>query len=273
MNPKTVYFSDLLPLQYAGLFAKLERAVSDFGYGIGMIPETKDIWARDYMPHRLDGGRLLSYRYTPDYLQESKYCHLQSNPQEICESMTLTVSKSELVLDGGNLIRLGKTLILTDKVLLENPKESLESTKQKLQTAFEVERIALIPWDKSEYLGHADGMVRFIDKNTVLIQGYFLEMGKTFQKQLFEALEASGLDWRTLKFQVDKPDKDNWAYMNFLQTPDFILVPKLGIEEDQPALEQIRKHFSSYPPDSILPIFCPELIKKGGGGLNCISWN
>ena len=47
------------------------------------------------------------------------------------------------------------------------------------------------------------------------------------------------------------------------------LVPQLGLEEDEQALEQIGKVM---PDREIIGIPSLEAVRRGGG-LNCISWN
>ena len=90
--------------------------------------ETKDIWMRDFMPILLDDGRLISYDYDPDYLKDEKYSHLRTKIQPLKEHINL-------VLDGGNFVRLGGKAIMTDKIFRENPSktkaEIIETIKQK----------------------------------------------------------------------------------------------------------------------------------------------
>ena len=76
--------------------------------------ETKDIWMRDFMPILLDDGRLVSYDYDPDYLKDEKYSHLRTKIQPLKEHINL-------VIDGGNFVRLGGKAIMTDKIFRENP--------------------------------------------------------------------------------------------------------------------------------------------------------
>jgi agmatine/peptidylarginine deiminase len=51
---------------------------------------------------------------------------------------------------------------------------------EKLKTLFEVATIILIPWfiknGKTDVFGHADGMIRFIDADRVLVDGYYKTM-------------------------------------------------------------------------------------------------
>jgi hypothetical protein len=72
-----------------------------------------------------------------------------------------------------------------------------------------------------------------------------------------------------LKYKSKRKHMRSWAYINFLQTEQLIMVPQLGIEEDEQALEQIG---SSFPDCETIGIPALEAVRRGGA-LNCISWN
>lgn len=72
-----------------------------------------------------------------------------------------------------------------------------------------------------------------------------------------------------LKYKTKRRHARSWAYINFLQIGKLILVPQLGLEEDEQALEQIGKVL---PDCEIIGIPSLEAVRRGGG-LNCISWN
>lgn len=188
--------------------------------------------------------------------------------------MKLKTIKTDIILDGGNVIKSSNSIILTDKIIVENknnyrPKALIEKLKQ----LFEIEKVILIPWDKAEEFGHADGMIRFINENTVLINGYFDTYKREFKDKIFGALKENGIALEKLTFKVSKEDKRNWAYINYLQTKDIILLPKFGIDEDKQALDQFKKIFPEYADrDRIIQLEIPEIVKNGGA-FNCISWN
>jgi len=269
-----VYLADTLKSQFPDFARKLIKFLKENNIQYGFLPLTRDIWARDFMPIQVSEDKFIEYRYDPDYLQAKKYRKQKTYPDIVCDKLGLKTIKTDLIIDGGNVIKSSNCVIMTDKVLMENkdfykPAEIIE----KLKLIFEVEKIAIIPWDKSEEFGHADGMIRFIDDNTVLLQGYFDEYDEIFKKKLYSSLEQNGLHFKKLKYDVEKPDEENnWAYMNFLQTKDLILVPHLGIDEDEQALKQIQECFPDYAKnDLIKQIDVSEIIGEGGA-LNCISW-
>jgi agmatine/peptidylarginine deiminase len=270
-----VYLADTLKSQFPDFARKLITILIENNVQHDFLPLTHDIWARDFMPIQVSEDKFIEYRYDPDYLQTKKYRKQKTYPDIVCDKLGLKTIKTDLIIDGGNVIKSSNCVIMTDKVLMENkdfykPAELIE----KLKLIFEVEKIALIPWDKeNEEFGHADGMIRFIDDNTVLLQGYFDEYDEIFKQKLYSSLEQNGLHWKKLKYDVETPDEENnWAYMNFLQTKDLILIPGLGIDEDGQALKQIKEYFPDYAKnDRVKQIDVSEII-EGGGALNCISW-
>ncbi len=180
--------------------------------------------------------------------------------------------KTKLILDGGNVVKYQNKAILTDKIFLENAFQFTEQeVMEELKKAFQLEYVYVIPWDTSEPYG-PDGMVRFVDENTILTHGFYRTYPTEFQAKFYEALKNFNLI--EFKFEVKSPDENfNWGYINFLQTPEIILMPAFGIEEDEQALEQISKAFPRYAASKMIyPINMKSFVKKGGGALNCISW-
>jgi hypothetical protein len=58
-----------------------------------------------------------------------------------------------------------------------------------------------------------------------------------------EIFENKGIQLIELKFEVESPDAEqNWAYVNYLQLNDLIVIPWLGIPENDQALQQ-KKSF------------------------------
>jgi len=174
----------------------------------------------------------------------------------------------DFALDGGNVVKSNNCLILTDKVVVEN-RLSYSKTEliKKLKIIFEVEKIILTPWDKKEKFGHSDGVLRFINNNTVLINEIY-----EYDTKLLYRLKQNGIQYKFLRFNVNKRDKRNWAYINFLQTKDLILIPKFEIDEDEQALEQIKRFYPDYAENDRITQIDMTKIVKYGGALNCITW-
>jgi len=270
----TIYFSEKLLEQSPEIAKQISESIKHFGADCRFLPGTKDIWARDYMPVQVNDHKLIQFTFYPDYLIEYEY--LKSEPDSICADLQLNIVKSDIILDGGNVVKSDNCVIMTDKIVIENKhKYNKEQLLTKLRELFEVDRVVLIPWDHGERYGHADGMVRFIDNKTVLLQGYYNTRKDLFKDDfldyLLDSLKENHLNYEFLN--IDYPEKINakFAYLNYLQTKDFILLPSLGIEKDDAAMvEEIKKYFPDYK-DKIQKIKMNSIIAKGGA-LNCISW-
>ena len=269
-DTNTIYLSELLKTdsRFSETSSKIISTLETFGAKVKFLPNTKDIWARDYMPIQVNDNKFIEYRYDPDYLQKVRkgYRDLKTYPDIVCDSIKLPTVKSDIIMDGGNVVKSTDCIILTDKIVKEN-RLSYSKTDliKKLRKTFEVEKIVLIPQDKLDKYGHSDGMIRFIDNETVLINHYY----KNDSVMLYR-LKKAGLKTESLNFKVKKTDKRSWAYLNFLQTKDLILLPKFGIEEDEQSLEQIENYYTDYV-GRIAHVEMNEIVRHGGA-LNCITW-
>lgn len=266
-----IYFSEKLKTDFPKTCTQVIDVLQLNRITPTFLQNTKDIWSRDYMPIQVSEDKFIEYLYEPDYLKDKRQQKYKSDPVTICDSMGLKTTKTNLIIDGGNVIKSTDCVILTDKVIQENIYSyTKDECVNKLKELFEVDKIVLIPWDKEEPYGHADGMIRFINNKTVLVQDYYDEYDEQFKEKFFDALKNNGLSWEKLKFEGKKVDKRSWSYMNFLQTKDVILLPSYGIEEDFLALEQMKIYYPEYSDGKIHQIGMNEII-KGDGGLNCIS--
>ncbi len=266
----TIYFSELLATdkRSSQTFAEIKKVFSEFDIQPKLLPKTKDIWARDYMPIQVSDSYFIEYRYDPDYLQGNRkgYRDLKTYTDIVCDSIKLQTKKSDLIMDGGNCIKSSDCIILTEKIIKENRLSyTRKELVKKLHETFQVEKVVLIPWNKQDRYGHADGMIRFINNETVLINYMYKN-----DSVLLYILKKAGLEFCFLNLKKNTNNKINWAYLNFLQTKDIILFPKLGIEEDLESFEQLENYYSDYK-GRIKQIDSIALVKEGGA-LNCISW-
>ena len=223
--------------------------------------ETKDIWMRDFMPILLDDGRLVSYDYDPDYLKDEKYSHLKTKIQPLKEHINL-------VLDGGNFVRFGGKAIMTDKIFRENPSKTKAEIVRTIKQKCALNELIIIPKQPYDMLGHSDAMVRWIDENSVLVNDFSNE-SKSFNDRLTKALKKSGLDVKFMKYREGFfTKKRDWgAYLNFIKIKDILIVPIYGKDNDDVALQQIKKIYSGC---TIETINLSEIIELGGA-LHCIT--
>ena len=156
---------------------------------------------------------------------------------------------------------------MTEKVFVENSNLTHEKVIKRLTDAFQCE-IVFIPWDREEKYGHSDGVIHYLGGNRVLMTNYEqfdAEMATKFQQVLDKHFEVF-----SLKYDVETLNENSWAYINYLQIDDLVLVPHLGIPEDEQARQQIQ---SFLPECNVISV--PDAMEavKDGGAFNCISWN
>ncbi len=220
------------------------------------------------MPIQYNLNNLLLYQYSPDYLINPKYTPYITNPSGLNYKGLGTLTTTDLVIDGGNVVRCDDSVIMTEKIFYENPKYPKNRLYDTLCELFGCEVIVL-PWDRMEKYGHSDGIVRFIDHGKVLMtnyQDYDYNIAEEIQRILNRHYSVE-----VLEYQTEDPYKNNWAYINFLQTSEVILLPSFGVEEDYQALEQIENYYPYYK-GKVIPVKINTIVNQGGG-LNCISWN
>lgn len=273
-----VYFSKLLETdkRFKSTCQELCTILDEKKIKYGFLPHTNDIWAHDYMPVQVTENKLVEYRYDPDYLQgkseKEDFEAFKTSPDIVCKAMGRKTTKTDIILDGGNVIKSENAVIMTDKVVWEN--EQHYSEKQllnELKKLFEVDKVVLIPWDEACEYGHADGMLRFTGKDKVLISGFYNTADAGFREDILWCLKKEGLRRGWLRCS-DKEREENIAYINFLQTKDIIIIPSLNRKEDKVAFKEISKHFPNYAANNCIFMANALPVWKYGGAFNCISW-
>lgn len=262
-----VYFSQWLPIEFPSLYSDIITALGQYSVEYRLLPNTEDYWCRDYMPIQLNNGRFLRYKYFPDYLNTKRNRPYITDPKMVCDALGIETIVTDIILDGGNVVRCGGKVVMTDKIFYENQNYSKTNLVNTLEKLLEAE-VVLVPWDRAEKLGHADGIVRSLGGSKVLMTNY-LQIAPKEGQLILEALERH-FEVVQLSYPTKHLDDRSWVYINFLQTDSVILLPKLGIPEDDIALSQIEQQLPSYC-GKIVQIDVSELIKNGGA-LNCISW-
>lgn len=266
-----LYVADCLPTRQPKFFQRFEKVLTDCRIKFQFLPDTKDIWAVDYMPVQISKDNFVQFKYNPDYLQDRLWRNTISDVDSICKAINLTTQKSKLIVDGGNVSRTEDKVIMCDKVFHENKTLSEKEVIKQLKQLFQVDKLYFVPWDTKDFTGHADGMVRFIDNDTVLINDYSKEDAK-FQRCFRMSLHNAGLDWVELPYNPPNDPTLTSArglYLNYLQMQQAIIVPTFKTKHDEQAIKVLEKVFKG---QTIATVESNDLADEGGI-LNCISWN
>ena len=268
-----VYFS--LRLTWYKAWPGIKAALDAADVKYSLLEGTRDIWMRDYMPVQLDVNSFVSFVYNPDYLQEEK--KRITDWTKIRDLLPIENHPTKLILDGGNVIKCRDFVLMTDKVFLENRRQGLS----RFEVMEELERlfgnVVILPWnisDKWDFCGHADGMVRCIEGNRVLLNNICNHPEAAWQyKEIKKILKDRGVDFMELDYGQGYHGINDWVYINFLRVGDNIFMPTVeNAETDNLAAEQLRKVYGC----EVTPIPLLSIVKAngryGGGALNCLSW-
>jgi agmatine/peptidylarginine deiminase len=277
-DTNTVFFSELLKERFPEPCNRLISVLDRHHISHKFIKETKDIWCRDYMPVSVRKDRLIQFCYDPSYLKGKKeWEDSRTDVEAMCEANGIQPTIfSDINLEGGNIVRYKKDrAIISDRVYSENPKKDKKKLIAEIEKLLEAEIIVLPSLrPKHDLTGHADGMVRFVDRDTILGNDRTQEFAcwrEGIDKVLKEHGITTYIDVPFFEYKDKKyPDNAIGIYVNYLEIKDLIVLPIFEIKgnKDAEAVELFKKHFPTRKIETIN--YNPVGLE--GGLLNCTTW-
>ena len=263
-----LYFSTLLTSTpaYAPAARRLFDALDTQGVEYRLLDSAKDIWLRDFMPVHTKSGKYISFRYEPSYLADMPESRTDFRRDLASRFPMENLVYSDINLDGGNIVfsPSRETAVISDRVFSENPSFSQNALVGELERLLDA-RVIIIPSLASDWTGHADGMVRFLDERTALGNSTPYQNG--LEQRIARTLKANWIDTLDFPYFSSPEDSAVGCYLNFLETEKAVFLPIFGVSEDKRAIARANGLFSK----PVMPVKLNEIAKKGGC-LNCISW-
>ena len=269
---KTVYMSELLRSRYPETCKNLTDILEKHNVKYAFLKGTKDIWCRDYMPVQTESGKLIQFKYDPSYLKgKYEWEETRSDVKEVCRLNGIKAQFSDINIDGGNVLICDGRAILSDRIFAENPDYDKDTLLSKLSKLLECE-IIIIPAINEDFTGHADGMVRFVDRDTIL-GNRLADEYKYWQKGMRKVLDTYHLNYIDVPFLTDMKDRNHpnsavGIYVNFLEVDSLIVAPAFGRDEDKEVVNILQKVF----PDKYIETINYNDVAREGGLLNCTTW-
>lgn len=268
-----IYFSALLQAipKYKSAASELFSALDTCGLRYNLLSNTKDIWLRDFMPVKRKDDKYVSFRYEPSYLK--RYSDRKTDfRRDISKQFRMFAPEqhriiySDINLDGGNIVFFPSKskVIISDRICSENAKYERAILIQELEQLLDAQ-IILIPSLPSDMTGHADGMVRFVNEDTVIGNSTPYQNG--LEQRIKTVLNQNGLEVIDFPYYSSPNGNATGCYLNFLETEEHIFLPIFGSKMDRQAIEMAKLIF----PKTIVPVQVNEIAAEGGC-LNCISW-
>ncbi|MEM9232720.1 MAG: agmatine deiminase family protein, partial [Pseudomonadota bacterium] len=236
-----------------------------------------DIWARDY--GLADPLIPIMFRYTAAGQGGGRKGQrdadaVQDDFANVLEDAGLTFDSSDLLNDGGNYVGDGDgRAVLSRKFLRDNNLDE-ETARDVLRQETSLTHIAFIEADEQGGLEHADGVVAFIEANTLVINSY--PDDPRYAAELRSSLEADlpGVSIHEIVTPYDGSEIYDerfgsacGLYTNMLVTPHRIYLPQFGIPEDRTAIESLQR----WTDKTIIPVPSGAICAMGGG-VRCMSW-
>jgi agmatine deiminase len=273
-DPKTntVYLADNFRKEWPEEFKKFKSLIESHNIPVKIIKQTKDPYCRDYMPVQVSENRYVQFVFNPEAYFEIDWYKYINNPVQL--SLFNKFKKplySNIILDGGNMVKWDDKVIITDKVILDNAYQfsNSEAIVKKLEEQLQC-KVIIIPAYPGDKTGHADGLIRFIDAHTVFINEEDNDTLK-WQKELNKVLEEHHLTPVTITCTMDNGhDAADGLYINYMHVGNLVVVPQFNQKKaDEQALEIVKKYLGKT--NTVEP-FNAHVIAEYGGVLNCATW-
>ena len=226
--------------------------------------EFTDIWIRDF-----SSIGELHFKYSTSYDNDVE---APVTWLDFAKQTQLSIECQKYQLDGGNVVHNGKDkLIVTRRFLEDNKIKSIEEGISILQSLFKSFReFAIIPYD-DPVLGHADGMVSFIDENVLLLmkfdEGKLLNKIRKILREVFTGLKIVEIE---AEYSMKKEKgfySAHGCYANILTTDETLYVPVFGMKQDEQVLKVIKENTTK----KVVAIDCQK-VSVLGGNVRCLTW-
>lgn len=254
-------------------YARHTQALGENRVAIAAMP---DIWTRDY--GLSNAAAPILFRYTAAGQGGGRKGQhdadaVQDKFARVARAAGLRFSETNLLNDGGNLVDdYAGNAVLSRKFLRDNDLSEDEAREHLRKLG--IANAAFIEADEQGGLEHADGVVAFVDRNTLIINSY--PEDPAYARALRADLER-GLPGLVVHEVVTPYDGTRiydkrfgsacGLYTNALVTPTRVYLPQFGIPEDAVALRQVR----SATTREVVPIRS-DMVCQMGGGVRCMSW-
>lgn len=234
-----------------------------------LTDEVYDIWVRDFAT--VNPKNPIQFRYTCASMTQAESQEVQNSFNTFAAANGIVFNTSSYLLDGGNIVDnyYGK-IITTTRFMSDNNLTKAEA-KSQLQTLLNAAQIAIIEPDES-VLAHADGMVMWLDENTLLVNDYSSD--SAFRTAVLAELQTSFHGTTIIEVPVVFAN-NGWpgfesacgVSVNAAVTYKNIYVPDFNMPHSQNAINLIKQNTTK----NVITINA-EGVCPMGGSVRCLTW-
>jgi len=233
--------------------------------------DVEDIWMRDFTT--INPLHPIQFRYTStgtNTKADSKL--IQKSFNSFISNYGITYRKTPYLLDGGNIVDNYKGKAITTRRFMEDNGLKYNQAKQKLKSLIDLNEVAIIEPD-DQVLAHSDGMVMWLDDNTLLVNDYSNDA--TFEAKVMNELQASlsNTNFITVPVKFDNRkfrgfDSACGINLNSVLTYNNVYVPVFNMsQKENQALNIIKQNTNK----KIIQVNAKDVCIMGGS-VRCLTW-
>ena len=248
--------------------------VAKLGAGRVWAVPMLDIWMRDFSLSNAVAPVMFRYTAAGQGGSQKDADEVQETLTILMEQAGISFRESEFLNDGGNFVDdYAGNVVISTKFLRDNGL-SEQNARRQIRSLTGVQHVAFIEADEQGGLEHADGVVSFVDTNTLIINSYpeDPDYAAQLKRDLKRGLPGVRLHEIVTPYDASVVHDKRFGsacglYTNALVTPEHVYLPQFGIEEDSIALQQVRNATSR----TVIPVPSQQVCHMGGG-VRCMSW-
>lgn len=237
-----------------------------------LVDDIRDIWMRDFTT--VNPMQPVQFTYTWASMTQKQSKEVQKSFSQFADRYQIQRAKTDLMIDGGNFVDDYAGRVITTTRFMEDNELSYNEAKQELKTTLGAREVAILEPDE-EVLAHSDGMVSWVDKNTLLVNDY--SKTPSLRTTVMTELKASFPTAKIVEVPVEYKTnpKGQWegfesacgVNLNATVTHNNIYVPTFNMPHDQKALTIIKQNTSK----KVIPVNA-ENVCPMGGSVRCLTW-
>jgi len=234
--------------------------------------EVHDIWMRDFTTvNPLDP---VQFKYTWASMSQKQSIEVQDSFKSLADQYHIFRQKANLLLDGGNIVDNYAGQAVTTNRFMEDNRLTYEQAKKALKKALRASHVAILEPDEDR-LAHSDGMVMWVDENTLLVNDYSKD--PEFRESVLNELKSSFPDVLIVEVpvQYSQNPPGKWkgfssacgVNLNSVLTFYNLYVPVFNMDHDRQALDIIKQNTTR----NVIPVTA-EGVCAMGGSVRCLTW-
>jgi agmatine/peptidylarginine deiminase len=237
-----------------------------------LIADVRDIWLRDFST--INPIKPVQFKYSWASMPKKQSEEVQASFNAFANTYTIQREKSNLIIDGGNIVDNYAGKIITTTRFMQDNHLTYTDAKAKLKQLFNATEVAILEPDEP-VLAHSDGMVSWVDEKILLVNNYSDK--PDFRQKVINELKLSFPSTSILEVPVgykqNKPDEwkgfESACGVNVNATVTFknIYLPIFNMKHEN----DFYKILQANTQKKIIKVNA-EAVCGMGGSVRCLTW-